>query len=400
MSEIGDIHRDFVNQKSSQPGAMDDGIGYMYCGLFEFILKLVLTGSVCLVGFGANTVCFVGLWKDKQLSPTTFLIQAIIIADFAVIWMLFVGEAMPALGYVLPVLRDCTTVCGYVKAVTRPLLFLAHVCVVWFTLLTTINRYVVMCRPTQATHVCTVDYARKKVIITIICAVLLTLPMTFDSAVTLTYQVKDSNGPANTTTTSTTQETLEENRWYRLVYLHILIMCVVYAMPILALMYLALRLWLILAALRRLRRAVAPTYRTQHMDTTQVSMTLAVVLVICYLPIIALKGVEWADDENGHIHNNATCGKLQYYLATFSGLFLAINSSLKLLILGLFSPSFLRRLKTYWRCCCCSQTDQTAGKGKTRGIEAKPRDTSILDNMYKCADMSEMTLISHVDTRP
>lgn len=390
MSEIGEIHRGFGSHGDRYEYTVTGK--HMYCALFEFILKAAFTGSVCLVGFAANTVCFMGLWKDRQFSPTTFLTQAIIIADFAVLWMLFVGESMPALGYVLPILRDCTTVCSYVKAVSQPLLFLSHVCVIWFTMMTAINRYIVMSRPAQADAVTTVDYARKKVILIIICAVLLTLPMTFDSAVTLTYQIKDKNGSSH----GITRESLKDNKWYRLLYLHAGIMFLVYVIPILTLFYVALRLWFILASLRRLRRAVAATYRTQHMDSTQVSMTLAVVLIICYLPLVSLKGVEWTDDHIGETLNEATCGKLQYYLATFSTLFLAINSSLKLVILSLFSPTFIRHLKHYWKCICCSGSRE---KVKDTGIEVKSRDVSFMDGMYKCSDMSEMTLISHMDTR-
>ena len=111
-----------------------------HCGLFAFIVDVLIMGSICVFGFAGNTLSFIVLWQEKNVTSTTFLLQAVIIADMAVIWMLFIGDVMPALAYAVPLLRDCHTVCGYVAAVTQPLLFLGQACVIWFTLLAVVNR--------------------------------------------------------------------------------------------------------------------------------------------------------------------------------------------------------------------------------------------------------------------
>lgn len=338
-----------------------------HCALFEFIVTAVFTGIICLFGFAGNTLSFGTLWQEKNISSSTFLLQASLIADFAVIWMLFIGDVMPALGFAVPLLRDCSIVCGYVRAVTQPLMFLGQVCVIWFTMLAIVNRYIIMCRPTHAPLLCTVDFARKQVIVTIILAVLLTLPMTFDSTILLKYQIQNT----------TASEPLVQNHWYRIIYLNALIFILVYVVPLLGILYVSYKLFRILQSMKRLRRSLATSFKIEHTDMTQVLLTLAVSLFVCYLPLLTLKGMEWA-----HGKQDNTCGQLQYYLANFSKMFMAANSSIKLFILLIFSCAF--RLRTKENVCC-----QCSGKAS---------DEPIL-GMYKCADMSEMTLMSNMDCK-
>ena len=348
------------------PRAMDI-LHREHCALFEFIVCLVLTGSFCLFGFAGNTLSFVTLWQEKNVTASTFLLQATMIADFAVIWMLFIGDVMPALGYVIPILRDCSLVCGYVRAVTQPLLFLGQVCVIWFTMMAIINRYIIMCRPNHASLLCTVDFARKQVIVTIMLAVLLTLPMTFDTTLSLKLDTHNQ----------TSSQPLVQNHWYRIIYLNALIYFLVYIVPFLCILYVSYKLLRILQSVKRLRRSLATTFKMEHTDMTQVLLSLAVALFICYLPMVTLKGLEWANGKQ-----IAYCTQLQYYLSSFSKMFMAGNSSIKILILSVFSVKFRQKLKDNV-CCNCQ----------------KPAEDDPLLGMYKCADMSEMTLMSNVDCR-
>ena len=336
-----------------------------HCGLFEFVLDAVMTGLLCLLGFVGNTLSFTVFWKERNNnSASGFLLQAVLIGDMAVLWMLFIGDVIPSLGYVMPMLQDCDTVCGYVSAVTRPLFFLGQICVIWFTLLAIINRYIVMCKPGHASAICTMDFARKQAIITTICAVLLTLPLTLDASVKVTS--KDNS----------TEEDLmlQDNYWYRVVYLNALTLFLVYILPLLGIMYFATRLTIVLQSVKRLRRVLATAYRAQNTDLAQVLLILAITLFLCYLPVATLRALEWADGET-LLH----CGQLQYYLDCFSKMFQALNSSIKVIIFCLFAKQFRAGLRSHF---------------SIRQDKASP--VSVF-GMYKCADMSEMTLISNVD---
>ena len=334
------------------------------CGLFEFIVNVVLMGTLCVLGFAGNTISFIVLWQERAGAATagTLLLQAVVLADIAVLWTLFLGDVMPGLAYVVPLLRACHTVCGYVAAISAPLLLFARLCSLWLTLVAVAHRYVALCRPALAPFVMTVAAARKHVTIGVVLAAVLTLPSTFHGS--LMVEEASSNG---------SMVILSEEPTYQLLYVHIVLLIVGHIIPLLGLLYLSLRMTLTLQSVRRLRRALAQ-HKAGSLDMPQVLLTLAVTALICYCPLLARHAVEWND---GRMY--LLCGHLQYYLDSFSKMFLALNSSLKLLILCLFAKHFCRCLK-----------DTFCSVGNTKS------DFSIF-GMYHCTDASEMTLISQMD---
>ena len=367
------------------------------CALFEFVLKVGLIGALCLLGFAGNTLSFVVLWRERSGSAMTFLLQAVLLADLAVVWMLFIRDVVPALGYVVPLLRDCATVCGHVAAVTRPLLFLARACVVWLLLHAAASRYLTLSRPSSLASIGTVDCARKQVVLTVLTAFIFSIPLTFDSMLHVLHYpdaaadvssaeaIAAAAGAAAVAEASggtPIVEPLVHNRWYRTIYLYVVQFALLLLAPLLVVAFLAARLLQLLRSMRRLRRALVPLHRTQSAELTQVVLTLCVTLLVCYLPVTVLFVLEWAHGA----HVDAACGHLIYYLQDFASMFLALNSSIKVLILALFVERFGRGVKGVF----------CGGKG---GSYESVQDSDTGLGMYKCQDMSEMTLISQVDGR-
>lgn len=342
------------------------------CALFEFVLKVVLIGTLCLAGFVGNTLSFVVLWREKSHSGMTFLLQAILIGDLAVVWMLFIRDVVPGLGYVITILQDCTTVCQHVAAVTRPLLFLSRACVVWLMLHTAVSRYLTLSRPSSVSSIGTVDCARKQVVLTLVTAFVFSVPLTFDSILHVI------NYPSATETPII--EPLYQNKWYRTIYLYVIQFALILLAPVLVIMYMTGRLLLILRSVKRLRRALVPLHKAQNMEMTQVVLTLCITLVVCYLPAIILFILEWAQEAK----ETPRCGHLLYYLQDFANMFLALNSSIKIIILCLFAEKFCKGIKGVF----CRRKTYESIKNSESGY-----------GMYKCQDMSEMTLISQVDGR-
>ena len=347
------------------------------CSLFEFVLDSVCMGLFCTVAFIGNTMAFATLWRMKSPSSATFLLQAIVVADFTVVWMLFIGDCMPALGYVLHIMSSCTVVCAHVRLVTEPLLLLSQCCLLWFTMLALLDKYIVMFRPSLASMYNSVGMARKQVAASILLAFLLTLPATFDSVVMVS-----SN--RQVATNGSSLQPLADNFWYRLLYKDAAIFFLVYIVPILVLLFCGVNLFFLLRSVRQLRRSLATSYKAEHMEMVQVFLTLTISLVICYLPQISLRGVLWAKGDH-----KKPCGHLAFYLDSFSKTFMSVHAALKLVILCLFAPPFRKCLRKEFHTCHHGNRKQLPG--------SVSQTESVLSSMYKCADMSEMTLISNVD---
>ena len=369
----------------------DQRVLYHHCDLFQFVMDVALTGFLCLVGFAGNTLCFTVLWRQKHCTASMFLLQAILIADMVIIWMLFIEQSIPALAYVVPLLQNCSSVCQYLHRVTQPLLLLAEACLMWFTLQTVIVRYVVMCQPGYASRLCSVDWVRKQAIVTVIIGVIYFLPMTCHHVIKIRHIETNS---------TSVDVALADNWWYQLVYLHIATYLLVYLIPILLLLYFAGRLLMVLHNVKRLRQVLATAYKAQSTDLTQILLVLAIMLFLCYLPtlvlkclagiqVVALTSTEKTYNSNPALHEqtkqqemwNGSCGDLHYYLAAFSRMFQALNSSLKVFIFCLFAKRFREVI--------CNAICRPA----------KASDANIFGGLYKCADMSEMTLISNIDNR-
>ena len=344
------------------------------CLLFEFILNFLITGFLCIVGFTGNTICFVTLWQQHYHTAMTFHLQAVIIADLAVIWVIFMEKVIPGLGYVIPLLSNCHQACYKITAVTHPLLTLAESCVIWLTLCAAINRYIVMNKPSKSSLVGTLEFARKQVILVLACSFILILPLTFDSSVKVSENHIDE--------AITYSVSLKNSSSYKRIYLFGVLNVLVLLLPWICIVYIGPRLGFILHSVKRHHRALSNMNRAQNTEMTQVILTLCITLGVCYMPSVIQGIVFWV-----HPDQPTSCGHLHYYLDNFCKMFKVLNSCLMLLILCLFQPKFPKLLQeTFCSNITCYSRCKSSHKGKTE------RNSRFRD--YKCKDNSEMTLMS------
>ena len=340
------------------------------CALFDFIMASLITGLLCVLGFIGNTLSIVVLWQEKNHASLTFLMQALITSDIGFVWMVFIEDVVPGLALVIPLLRECTWVCRRGKYVTGPLRTLSQICVTWFTFCAAYNRQAVT-SPSKAGVVCTLEFARKQVIVVLAAAVLLSVPVTFQS----TIKLPGSNGFNH----NLTRHALVDNVRYQQVYVHGVVFVAGTMIPLLLTSYMLLRLVRSSNSARMAgpgRRGFASTHKSENTEMTQVLLTLCITLLVCYTPTSIRSILHWT-----HPDIRAPCGSLHYYLAAFCTMFLVLNSSIKVLIFSLFAGRFWDTLKQQF----CWRKD-------------KPSPDHEIWGMYRCADMSEMTLISHVES--
>ena len=339
------------------------------CLLFEFVLNFLITGFLCISGFIGNTMCFITLWTHHHNTTMTFLLQGVIIADFVVVWIIFVEKVIPGLGYIVPLLRNCYSVCYKITSVTRPLLTLAESCVIWLTLCAAINRYMVMNKPSKSSLVGTLEFARKQVILVLACSAILVLPLTFDSAVKVADAQVDSN--------IIHSEVLRNNLNYKKVYVYGILRVVTLIIPWIFAVYLAIKLGISLYSVKKQGWSSARGNRHQSTELIPVILTLCITLSVCYMPSVIQGIVFWVYPDQP-----ASCGHLHYYMDNFCKMFKSVNSCLMLLILCLFLPKFPKLLQDTFcsNLICCKK-------------EIKSERTVRFKD-YKCEDTSEMTLMS------
>ena len=336
------------------------------CMLFSFILDTLITGTLCMAGFAGNVLSFMVLWQEKSHASIMFLLEALIVADLTVIWMIFLQDVVPGLAYVIPLLRGCEEACRNIMFVTRPLLHLAKICVMWFTVCAAINRFIITCVPSQAPLICTVEFARRQVIIIMTIGIIFCVPFTFD----MTLKI-----PLYDTHKDELVETLFNVSLYQYIYVNGIVFFFALFLPLVITIYVCLKLVQLMNSMKRIRRAVANLYKSQNTEMSQVILTLCITLCICYIPSAIKCVLYWTQ-----VVFEEHCGHLNFYLDSFLKLFLALNSSMKMVIFLLFAQGFSETLKhtLCWH-------------------DPKKKEPQIF-GMYKCTDMSEMTLMSSVET--
>lgn len=109
---------------------------------------------------------------------------------------------------------------------------------------------------------------------------------------------------------------------------------------------------------------------TGDMAVSQVLLCVSLSFCISYLPSLVIHLIQLMEG-----NHRSVCGHIQFYLSAFCTLCIAINSSLKFFILCLFDRNFFTKIRTI---CCVKKQLEVA--------------------IYNCTDMSEMTLISNIDT--
>ena len=73
----------------------------------------------------------------------------------------------------------------YIRLYTYPLLFMGQMATIWMTVLIAFSRYIAVCQPYKAAHVCSVPTVKKGVVGVILCSILYNLLRFFETDIIL-----------------------------------------------------------------------------------------------------------------------------------------------------------------------------------------------------------------------
>ena len=124
------------------------------CALFDFAVYTLVVGLMIVFGVVGNALSFIVMLNDSATSATSFLLQALAVADTLVLL-----AALPL--YVLPNVYPYTGVFGSyyelymgIMPFLWPLYLIAYTGTIFLTVLVSVNRYEAVCRPFSTTKLC------------------------------------------------------------------------------------------------------------------------------------------------------------------------------------------------------------------------------------------------------
>ena len=330
------------------------------CQLYTFILYPIIMGTMIILGLVGNVISFLVFWKDKLKTSTSFLFQGLSLVDVVMLVI-----AIPV--YIIPPFVQYTqwfTIYGlieaYVLVYVFPLASIAQTATIWLTVLVCVNRYIAVCKPYQASRLCTVTQARKQFALVLVCAVIYNVPKFAEGCIL--YAEDGSPMPQYTA--------LGANKYYHIIYQTICYIAFMLVVPLSTLTILNIRL---ISSLKEIRKRRAEMNMRQQQDNNVTFVLIIVVLVftICQAPALATQ-IFWTVLPD----SARACGGFQYYWSRISNAMVILNSSINFLIYFLFNQRFRQVLLE--NMCRCKVVDR--GPAYSNMNQAKnnaPQNTTI-----------------------
>lgn len=327
------------------------------------ICEVWLSIPIAVGGIVGNVLSLIVLCHHKQILTTTLVLQALAIADTLVlVFTLFLRSfryvGIPGYDEMLP----------YVFPWAFPTMYQIRLVDTWLTVLLTVDRYIAVCHPLHAQHLCTIRRTYVIIIVTVAAVTLFCVPRYFEYE-----RVDKSVAPTGFRATA-----LMANQAYAIGYGIIAFFVVMYLVPMT--MLTVLNGW-ILVALRRsqnmrnstlgvhqgastasgasgARRAGNSSSAAASTRTvTLIAMTIVLICIVCNVTAMA-----------AHIIYSLTTafrqklGFLEHYrrhLANYSNVLITLNSAINFVVYCAFSRKFrnvfmrvfLRRRPHSKRCC-------------------------------------------------
>jgi hypothetical protein len=182
------------------------------CGLYSFILNTGIIGVVCVVGLLCNIMSFVLFYLDHVKTSTSFLLQALTVADSLLLILTFVLYCVPNFVEFTELLQGFKSVHPYVLVYLYPLASIIHTISVWVTVLVGINRHAVVHSRHIVSHAQMMIKTRRQLVCVIFGSICYNIPKFYAGRI-------QHNTDDNTTFTSTAVSTMMgRNHLYNVIY--------------------------------------------------------------------------------------------------------------------------------------------------------------------------------------
>ena len=142
---------------------------------YQVILHAYVCGPLILAGVVGNIIAFRTLGRFMRQNVTTFLLRGLAISDISVllIFVIYVWSGNAAHFHLPPatmaVVLDANI---YICSILQ----IFSMVNVWMTVVVGMNRYIALCRPLDATRLCTISRARKHMIYIVLVSIAVGLP--------------------------------------------------------------------------------------------------------------------------------------------------------------------------------------------------------------------------------
>ena len=308
-----------------------------HCIIYDFVMEAIVMGLFAAFGCVGNCLSLMVLSRDKSKSATPFLLMTLVAAETLFLITVIILRVLNSVySYDPKSLELIVHLLPFIGSYGFPIAMMAETCTIWLTILVTVNRYISVCRPYEASQLCSKPYARKHVSAVVLLAILYNIPRFFD----FTVGPVTIEGPNCTKIVRNYADrtALGRNKIYNIVYHNVMYFLVMYIIPLITLIMLNYKLIKALQEAKRKRQQLisgSDSHSRSEDDITLVLIVVVLVFIICQSPALITQVLE------STLARPATfCPNFYFYYARGSDTLVVLNSSMNFIIYIFCSRKF------------------------------------------------------------
>ena len=332
---------------------------------FRFIINTCIQGPICVLGLIGNIMAVIVLFRQKSKATTTIILKALTIVDSLYLICMFLLMSLRYIDKVTNAMPGYTEIFPYLFRWFFPQLYVYRTMITWLTVLLTIDRYIVVCKPLHAPRICTKKRAWIEVVLVVVISVVYNIPRFLEYTLT----DKLSRGYDRTP--------LASNKAYNYLYRITLFLIVMYIIPLLMLLVANTRLVITFKRAERVRSQMANKGQ-QTKDITYMVIATVFFFFLANIPAFIAQ-LLWALHEAfkpdlNHIktyHN---------YHSNISNVLVTLNSGINFVIYCMCSRHFRRIFLRTFGCGRCVERKQGSSMTMSTMVSSVKERSSIKSN--------------------
>ncbi len=276
------------------------------------------------------------LMRDKSKTATPFLLVSLEVADTLFLVTVLILRVLTSIHTFTGWLEDLMRIFPYIGTYVWPFALITECATIYLTLLVTVNRYISVCRPYEASDLCSIYHARRHVCWVVLFCIVYNLPRFFEYKV-IPYVNPATGRPGIRSWPST----LGENIYYQIIYSNVLYFLVMFLVPLITLIILNYKLIKALRETKKKRNQLLSHHRDNHHsnksedDITLILIVVVLVFVICQTPALITQSL--FSFLSGH---KRICPQPFFFYERISDLMVVANSSMNFIIYCFCSRKF------------------------------------------------------------
>ena len=310
--------------------------GYFACETNVLIMLGPALGIICLLGLIGNSLSFITLQRFSKDNVATILFKVLAVTDNLLLISIGATKIPSAILHCTDLEEVYSCLKTYINLYVWPVANMIHMCSVYLMMILAVTRYIAICKPFKAKHICTRKRLYIQLIIMTLAVILFNIPRFFE------YSAVSTNVTSGRRTISLQIQThLADNYLYTLLYQNIFYVTMVYAVPLFTLMVLNIKLAVELKQISNRRRDIKLQARgTNDKDNVTLVMVLIIfIFIVCQTPAALVEIIRLIYGFN----------KLPL-LHRASDLLLTLNSSTNFLVYCFIRRRFRKQFKKMFAC--------------------------------------------------